>query len=89
MPITTKGLRVNRASDTAPDLNSRAGPLGPSGVMPVWLPARMDRVSVIKAAAPRRLDEPRTALMPINLKKATSQAPSLLVLISAVTGREK
>jgi len=49
----------------------------------------MARVNAIKAAAPRRLDDPRTAVMPISLKKATSQAPSLLVLIKAETGRRK
>jgi hypothetical protein len=49
----------------------------------------MARVNAIKAAAPRRLEEPRTAVMPIRLKKATSQAPSLLVLIKAETRRPK
>jgi len=73
----------------APGLKTRAGPFGPSGVMPAWCPARMARVNAIKAAAPRRLDEPRTAVMPISLKKATSQAPSLLVLMRAEIGRPK
>ncbi len=49
----------------------------------------MARVNAIKAAAPRRLDDPRTAVMRISVKKATSQAPSLLVLIKAETGRRK
>jgi len=49
----------------------------------------MARVSAIKAAAPRRFDDPRTAVIPISLKKATSQAPSLLVLIKADTLRPK
>ena len=34
-------------------------------------------ISAISAATPRRLEEPRTAVTPMSLKKATSQPPSL------------
>ena len=34
----------------APGLKTRAGPFGPSGVMPAWCPARMARVNAIRAA---------------------------------------
>ncbi len=84
-----KGRPVSFAKETAPALNSRRGPLGPSGVTPAWSPPRTARVSDIKAAAPRLFDDPRTALMPMRRKKATNQPPSLLVLISAVTGRSR
>jgi hypothetical protein len=49
MPITTNGLRVKRASNTAPALNSRAGPFGPSGVIPPGI------VEGIRARADERL----------------------------------
>ena len=84
-----KGRPVSFAKETAPALNSRRGPLGPSGVTPAWSPPRTARVKDINAAAPRLLEEPRTALMPMCLKKATNHPPSLLVLMSAVTGRSK
>jgi hypothetical protein len=32
--MITKGVRVSLASETAPGLNSKAGPFGPSGVIP-------------------------------------------------------
>ena len=83
------GRPVNLAKETTPGLQTRAGPLGPSGVTPACSPALTTRVRVISAAAPRLLEEPRTALSPIRRKKATSQPPSLLVLMSALIGRRK
>ena len=77
------------AKATTPGLQTRAGPRGPSGVTPACAPPLTTRVKVMRAAAPRRLEEPRTDLRPIKRKKATSQPPSLLVLIKAWMGRRK
>jgi len=84
-----KGRPVSFAKEMAPVLNSRRGPLGPSGVTPAWSPPRTARVKETNAAAPRLLEDPRTALIPMRRKKATNHPPSLLVLMSAVTGRSK
>ena len=43
------GRPVNLAKETTPGLQTRAGPLGPSGVTPACSPARTTRVSVIRA----------------------------------------
>ena len=60
------GRPVNLANATTPGLQTRAGPLGPSGVTPAWQPARIARARVISASAPRDELEPRAQRMPMS-----------------------
>ncbi len=63
----------------------RAGPRGPSGVKPMFRPARAARINCRNAASPPRVDDPRADSTPYRAYTRTMYSPSfdceLIVMI--------